>query len=80
MARYGLGAWAWLARRPRLYHWATGMAARTLSLFAGRRRRFTWLPMARGWTSQRDLPAPEGRTFLAQWRAEEKRRARAGAP
>ena len=31
---------------------------------SGRIRR---LPLAGGWTASRDLPAPEGETFQAQW-------------
>ncbi len=34
----------------------------------GRRRgRFRSMPLAGGWTSVRDLPAPQGSTFQAQW-------------
>jgi L-lactate dehydrogenase complex protein LldF len=66
--RYGLGLWAAIARRPRLYRLATSIAIPLLSLFGGRRRRFSWLPLAGGWTKWRDLPAPENRTFMQQWR------------
>jgi L-lactate dehydrogenase complex protein LldF len=35
---------------------------------AGRGRgRFAKLPLAGGWTDWRDMPAPEGSTFQAQW-------------
>jgi L-lactate dehydrogenase complex protein LldF len=27
------------------------------------------LPLAGGWTDARDLPAPEGGTFMDRWRA-----------
>jgi L-lactate dehydrogenase complex protein LldF len=27
-----------------------------------------------GWTRHRDFPAPQGKTFVSQWRAQDKRR------
>ena len=65
--RTGLKLWAFLAVRPRLYQVASGIAARVLGALGGRRGRFRALPLASGWTSVRDLPAPQGRTFQAQW-------------
>jgi L-lactate dehydrogenase complex protein LldF len=66
--RSGLAVWGYLARRPRLYHWVTGLAAFWLGFVGQFRGRFRWLPLAAGWTRHRDFPAPEGRTFHAQWR------------
>ena len=66
--RAGIGAWAWLARRPALYRLVTGVAIRVLGMLGRRRGRFTQLPLAGGWTAARDLPAPEGATFHALWR------------
>jgi L-lactate dehydrogenase complex protein LldF len=40
----------------------------------GRRGRFRALPFAGGWTAYRDLPAPQGTTFQAEWA--KRRRAR----
>lgn len=65
--RYALGLWAWFARRPALYRRATGVAARVLGWLGRGRGRFASLPLAGGWTKHRDLPAPEGGTFQAQW-------------
>ena len=67
-ARRGLAFWAWLARRPRLYRLATGLAARLLA-WRGREGRLARVPFAASWTVSRDLPAPQGRTFMAQWHA-----------
>ena len=67
--RGGLGFWAYFAKRPRLYGLATGLLSRALALIARRKGRFGWLPFARGWTSHREFPAPEGATFQAQWKA-----------
>ncbi len=67
--RYGLGLWAFAARRPRLYRAATGLAMAALRLLAGRRGRLAALPLAGGWTGTRDFPAPQGPTFMQQWAA-----------
>ncbi|MCB1739122.1 MAG: lactate utilization protein, partial [Gammaproteobacteria bacterium] len=67
-ARLGLALWGWFATRPRLYRWAADAAVRLLGLFGRRKGRFGWLPLARGWTEARDLPAPQGRTFAQAWR------------
>jgi L-lactate dehydrogenase complex protein LldF len=72
-ARAGLALWAWFAKRPRLYRFLTGIAAFALSLVGQFRGRFRTLPLARGWTRHRDFPAPEGRTFQAQWRGGRRR-------
>lgn len=69
--RYGLRTWAAFARRPRLYQLATSFAIPLLSLLGGAKHRFRYLPFAGGWTRHRDLPAPESRTFMQQWRARE---------
>ena len=67
--RVGLALWAWFAKRPALYQAVTGLVARTLSLFGGRKHALSRLPLAGSWTGGRDMPAPEGRTFQAQWAA-----------
>jgi L-lactate dehydrogenase complex protein LldF len=69
-ARYGLKVWGFLARRPRLYGLATRLGMRALGLLGRRRGRFARLPLAGGWTASRDMPAPQGPTFMAQWQAQ----------
>ena len=71
-ARWGLGVWAWFARRPIMYRLAARWAAAGLRLLGhgGRVRR---APFAGGWTGTRDLPAPQGATFMSQWRARGRR-------
>jgi len=72
--RTGLGVWAFFARHPALYRFATGLAMRALA-WAGRKQgRFSTLPFAGGWTAHRDLPAPQGDTFQRQWSARGGRR------
>ncbi len=65
--RWGLGVWAYFARRPRLYRFAVNLATRVLGNLGARRGRFARLPLAGGWTKYRDLPAPEGQTFHEMW-------------
>lgn len=65
--RAGLALWAFLARRPALYRPLTALGIRLLALFGGGGR-FRSLPLAGGWTGSRDLAAPEGGTFLSQWK------------
>jgi L-lactate dehydrogenase complex protein LldF len=66
--RLALRTWAWLAQRPRLYRFLSGLAARLLRWRAGNASTLGRLPGLGGWSETRDLPVPEGRTFLDQWR------------
>jgi len=66
--RSGLGAWGFLAKRPKLYGLAMRAAMGGLALVGRARGRFTRLPFAGGWTKTRDFPSPQGGTFQAQWR------------
>jgi L-lactate dehydrogenase complex protein LldF len=66
-ARWGLALWAFAARRPRLYRSLSAAAARVLGWAGGARGRFRSLPLAQGWTRGRDMPAPEGRSFMSLW-------------
>ncbi len=67
--RWALRAWAWVARRPALYHLTASCAARVLRIAALGRGRIKQLPLAGNWTDHRDLPAPRGQTFQEMWRA-----------
>ena len=67
--RLALGLWAFIARRPRLYHALAAIAAGLLARLGRRDGRLRALPLAGGWTAGRDLPTPEGRTFHSLWRA-----------
>jgi L-lactate dehydrogenase complex protein LldF len=72
--RWGLGFWAFLAKRPRLYQAATRLTMRVLGNLGWRKGRFRRLPFAGGWTGRRDMPAPEGRTFQEMWAERSRRR------
>lgn len=73
--RWSLAAWAFFARRPRLYRIAATLGMAALAAFGRSRGAFRRLPFARGWTASRDFPSPQGRTFQQLWH--ERRR---GAP
>tara|TARA_B110000503_G_scaffold27555_2_gene44018 strand:+ start:12029 stop:13462 length:1434 start_codon:yes stop_codon:yes gene_type:complete len=78
--RLGMKIHAWLARHPSFYHALTGIVIPILSLLGRKRGSFARLPLAGGWTSQRDFPAPQGKTFMQQYKAQinkAKRRAKA---
>jgi L-lactate dehydrogenase complex protein LldF len=66
--RAGLMAWGWAARNPSLYRACTRVAARVLKWLGRDGGRIRSLPLSNGWTAQRDLPAPSGRTFMEQYR------------
>jgi L-lactate dehydrogenase complex protein LldF len=65
--RAGLILWAWVARRPTLYHALAEVASRVLGWTGRYRGRFRSLPLGTGWTAVRDMPAPEGRSFHSLW-------------
>ncbi len=67
-ARWGLAVWTALATRPRLYQGMTKVAMAVLGRFGRLRGRFRSLPLAGGWTSVRDMPAPQGPTFQDLYR------------
>jgi len=67
--RNGLGLWAWFAKRPWVYRRATAVATRALGALGGSKGRIASLPLAGGWTGERDFPAPQGGTFMSQWKA-----------
>ena len=70
--RKGMKIHAWLARHPRLYHALTALGIPLLHLMGRKRGSFSRLPMAGGWTSQRDFPAPQKKTFMQMYKAQNK--------
>jgi L-lactate dehydrogenase complex protein LldF len=61
--RAGLRAWSWLASRPSLFAFATRVGVRMLKWMGGSERLIHHLPLGHGWTDERDMPAPTGKTF-----------------
>ena len=72
--RLGMKMHSAIAGRPRLYHALTAMGISVMHRLGRRKGGFTNLPMAGGWTSQRDFPAPQGRTFMQQYAAQQKKK------
>ena len=68
--RAGLRAWGWLARHPAVYGVATRIGVRALRLIADRNGMIRKLPLGSGWTDERDMPAPAGRTFRELYAAQ----------
>ena len=74
VGRYGTRLWAFVAKRPALYHGGARIVIGLLGRLGRRAGRFRRLPLAGGWTGSRDFPTPQGATFQAQWRARGKQR------
>ena len=66
--RYGIGLWAALAKRPKLYNLAMRPAIWAMGKLGASKGRFSMLPLAGGWTKYRDMAAPEGETFQASFK------------
>ena len=74
--RAGLRVWAWLAKRPALYGPASRLGVRMLRALADRNGLIHKLPLGQGWTAERDLPAPAGKTFRELYRSHDRATAR----
>ena len=61
--------------RPPLYHFLYAIAAQVLGLLGKRHGSFFNLPLAGAWTSTRDMPAPQGRSFQELWHERQKKKA-----
>jgi L-lactate dehydrogenase complex protein LldF len=70
----GLKIHAWLARHPSLYQALTAIVIPVLHLLGRKHGSFSRLPLAGGWTSQRNFPAPQQKTFMQLYKAQMKGR------
>jgi L-lactate dehydrogenase complex protein LldF len=66
--RWGLKLHGLLARSPRLYQWLTAVGIKCMHLLGRRRGHLRSLLVHNGWTDVRDFPAPQGSTFMSQWK------------
>jgi L-lactate dehydrogenase complex protein LldF len=72
--RFGLGLFGWLARHPSIYRLATGLAVHLMHAVGRRAGVLRRWPLAGGWLSERDLPAPESsESYLRRLRREQKK-------
>ena len=69
--RLALASWGLMATRPGLYRWIMNKTTRVLHWLARGRGRFCKLPFVSGWTRSRDLPAPQGETFITAWQRQQ---------
>jgi len=61
--RWAIKVWGFFVSRPALYALAARIGARFAAWIGGRDKLIHTLPGIDGWTSGRDMPAPEGKTF-----------------
>lgn len=68
------GLWFWnaIALRPSLFRFFTKTAMQLLSLVAGRRGVIKRFPFLDSWFKHREMPAPQGKTFLQQYQQKTK--------
>lgn len=71
LGRWFLKIWAFFAKHPRLYHRLTAIKIRWLTYWSRWPRLFRYLPFARAWTAERDIPAPQGETFMEAWKKQQ---------
>jgi L-lactate dehydrogenase complex protein LldF len=67
-----LKLWSWFALRPALYGLVSAWGVRMLRWMGGADGMIHKLPLGGGWTDERDMPAPAGRTFRELYRQREK--------
>jgi len=65
--RFALAAWGFVAKRPRLYRLLSRVKATLLARAAGKTGRLSRVPFGKAWTFDRDLPAPQGGSFVSAW-------------
>ncbi len=73
-SRMGLAVWGLISKHPKLFRLSIGMSSWVLHRLGRRRGSIRWLPMAGGWTDERDLPAPTGTGFVSMWNSSRKSR------
>lgn len=70
--KWGIKVWAYFAKRFRFYRIATRWSLYLLALSYRKYGKFKNLPFPESWTRYRDIPAPQGKTFIDQWQEQNK--------
>jgi L-lactate dehydrogenase complex protein LldF len=69
--RFFVNVFAQVAKRPRLFQFASACSLIAMKIFS-RNGWIRFMPMASGWTRNRDLIAPDTNTFMQQYNAQQK--------
>lgn len=69
VTKVALKGWAFVAKRPKLYHLVAGLGVHGMRVWAFGRNRIRRMPFAGGWVAHRDLPRPEKGSFMQQYAA-----------
>lgn len=75
-SRLGLKLWALGARHPRLYRLATNIFVKLLSGLGKTTGSISRLPFSQAWTKSRDLPSPQGQSFISSWKKQQRNNGR----
>ena len=66
--KIALSVWKYAVLRPHLYKRVINLFIWLLCLFGGKKGSLKSLPLAKGWTSVREFPLPEGKSFQSLWK------------
>ena len=70
--KIAINTWKYFALRPSLYKKIVNIFIWFLSLLGKKNGSLKFLPFASGWTSVREFPLPEGKSFQSLWKDREK--------
>ena len=70
--KWALKWWAVFAKRPALYHFFAGPKMQFLGWWARKKGHLKYIPSLKGWTRNRNFPAPQGKTFQQLWKEKRK--------